>query len=266
MSATRTARRATPSRRLLAAFCCYLRWYIGRHFHALRIAHGERFPLVTYAPLIVYLNHPSWWDPLTGIMVARHFLPKSDHYAPMDEAALRHYSFFRKLGLFPVEMHTSRGALQFVRSSQEVLSRPNSVLWLTPQGGFTDPRTLPLVFKDGLATLLSRRPQATVLPLAVEYIYWDERLPEILVNCGVPIQSNEGDRYSVADWNHTLVAALSDAQQELAALAMTRDTSRFEPLLAGGTGIGAIYNSWQRIRSVTRGERYAAEHGSIRRS
>ena len=29
----------TPSRRMLAFFSGYLHWYIGRHFHAMRLAH-----------------------------------------------------------------------------------------------------------------------------------------------------------------------------------------------------------------------------------
>ena len=64
---------AKPSRRLLALFELYLRLYVGRHFHGLRIAHGERFPREINGPTIIYLNHPSWWDPLTCIMISRQF-------------------------------------------------------------------------------------------------------------------------------------------------------------------------------------------------
>lgn len=53
-----------PSRRLLSFFSYYLHWYIGRHFHALRLANPGRFP-TTNAPLIVFANHASWWDPET---------------------------------------------------------------------------------------------------------------------------------------------------------------------------------------------------------
>lgn len=254
-----------PSRRLLALFHLYLRWYLGRHFHGLRIANGDRFPREVPGPLIVYLNHPSWWDPLTCIMVSRRFLPQADHYAPMDEAALSRYGFFAKLGLFPVEIDTPRGAMQFLRSATEVLSAPNSVLWLTPQGKFADARVDPLVFKDGLASLLHRLPSATLLPLAIEYVYWDERLPEILVNPGNLIRIGRGDKLENADINATLTAALSSAQQELAPLAIARTATNFEAILDGGAGVGVFYDLWQRLRSGARGQRYEAEHGSIHR-
>jgi 1-acyl-sn-glycerol-3-phosphate acyltransferase len=254
-----------PSRRLLALFELYLRWYIGRHFHGLRIAHGERFPREVRDPTIIYLNHPSWWDPLTCIMIARRFLPQVDHYAPMDEAALRRYRFFAKLGLFPVELNTTRGAMQFLRSATEIASTPNSILWLTPQGMFADARLRPLAFKDGLAKVLSRLPEATLLPLALEYVFWDERLPEIVVNVGIPIRINGSDKLVVEGSSAALTEALGVAQEELAALAISRDSSRFEAILDGGAGIGVVYDLWQRMRSGMRGERYHPEHGSIHR-
>lgn len=243
-------------------FAFYLRWYIGRHFHALRMANGERFPTGTSGPFIVYLNHPSWWDPLTCIMISRHFLPEADHYAPMDEAALRRYRFFGKLGLFPVEQNSARGALQFLRYSAEIVHTSNSVLWLTPEGHFTDPRRQPPVFKDGIAAVVSRLPEVTILPLAIEYVFWDERLPEILVNCGVPIRSG---RRSAAEWSEVLTATLSETQQELARLAVSRDPSCFKPMLKGGAGVGILYDLWRRLRSGVRGEQYEPEHASILR-
>ena len=87
-----------PSRRLLSFFSKYLHWYIGRHFHAMRLANASRFPRAG-GPLIVYANHASWWDPLAFIMISRYFLPTAFHYGPMDAAALKHYAFLRKLGL-----------------------------------------------------------------------------------------------------------------------------------------------------------------------
>jgi 1-acyl-sn-glycerol-3-phosphate acyltransferase len=255
-----------PSQRLMALFHLYLRWYIGRHFHGLRVAHGERFPREVSGPTIIYLNHPSWWDPLTCIMIARSFLPYAEHYAPMDEAALRRYGFFAKLGLFPVEPDTARGARQFLRASKEIVSRRNSVLWLTPEGAFTDVRRRPIHYKEGLATLLAGMESATVVPLAIEYVYWDERLPEILVNCGGALSSNDGGKCKSSEWNEVLSAAMTACQEELATLAVTRDPSHFQALVEGAAGIGTVYDLWRRMRSGMHGRRYEAEHGSIHRS
>ena len=253
-----------PSRPLLALFAIYLHWYVGRHFSAIRVANASRLPAAA-GPLIAYSNHASWWDPLALILFSRYFFPTSDHYGPMDAAALKRYGFLRKLGLFPIEAGTSRGAVQFLRAAEEVLSRPQSVLWLTPEGHFTDIRTRPVSFRPGLATLVARLGACTLVPMAAEYTFWDERLPEILICCGRPIRVSEGSRRNTEDWNEQLAAAMSATQDELAALAKLRDPSNFETILSGRLGVSGIYEGWKRLLALLTGRSYQAGHGSISR-
>jgi 1-acyl-sn-glycerol-3-phosphate acyltransferase len=253
-----------PSRRILGIFAGYLHWYIGRHFRAIRLANGDRFPNAT-GPLIVYTNHASWWDPLSCIVISRHFLPGASHYGPMDSAALQHYGIFRKLGLFAVEPGTLRGAAQFLRAAREILSTPNSVLWVTPEGRFTDMRTRPAVFRPGLAALVARTGACTLVPLAIEYTFWDERLPEILISCGEPIHIADGQAQTAPEWSARLAAALSATQDELALLSKLRDPALFTTVLAGSVGIGGVYDAWKWLLALRTGRVYQRSHGSIRR-
>ncbi len=55
-------------------------------------------------------------------------------------------------------------------------------------------RTRPAVFRPGLAALVARLGACTLVPLAFEYTFWDERLPEILISCGQPIEVTDGRR------------------------------------------------------------------------
>jgi 1-acyl-sn-glycerol-3-phosphate acyltransferase len=261
---TRPVELIRPSHRLVSLFRLYIFWYLRRHFHALRLANADRFP-ATRRPLIIYLNHASWWDPLVSMLLTHRFLPHADHYAPMDAEALKHYSVFRRLGLFPVEMGTPRGATQFLRASKQILSEPESFLWITPEGRFNDVRTRPVVFKPGLSALLSRVGRVTVVPLAIEYTFWDERLPEILVNCGEPLNIGDGHAEDASTWNNLLAYAMTSTLDELAGLAATRDAASFETLVAGGSGVSGIYELWKRALSTMRGEIYKSEHSSIRK-
>jgi 1-acyl-sn-glycerol-3-phosphate acyltransferase len=253
-----------PSRRVLASFAGYLHWYIGRHFHAMRLANGDRFPTAA-GPLIVYANHASWWDPLSFIVISRHFLPDASHYAPMDAVSLKHYGMFRKLGLFAVEPGTPRGAAQFLRAARQILSTPNSVLWVTPEGRFTDMRTRPAVFRPGLAALVARTGACTLVPLAFEYTFWDERLPEILISCGEAIKVPDGHLHSAAEWSGQLAAALVAPPDELAALSKLRDPALFTTILSGRVGIGGVYDAWKKLLALLSGRVYEGSHGSIRR-
>jgi 1-acyl-sn-glycerol-3-phosphate acyltransferase len=242
-----------PSRPLLLAFHAYLHWYVRRHFRALRAAHTARIPAaVTQSPqrVIVVLNHPSWWDPLTCMLLSRTLSLRADHYAPMDAAELQRYRFFTRLGLFPVEPSTPRGAAQFLRAGSIILARPNSVLWVTPQGSFTDVRQRPPALRSGVASLIARSQPVTLLPLALEYIYWNERLPEILANWGKPVQFADATTDTAAI-QAKIVASLAAAQDELALLSSARDPQTFDTLLSGKSGLGSIYGLRMRLRRST---------------
>lgn len=251
-----------PSPMLLGMFQQYIRWYLWRHFHAVRTLHLERLS-PDPRPTIVVMSHASWWDPLIGMHLWRLQLPEYRHYGPMDAAALGHYGFFRKLGVFPVEQGTLRGAAGFLRTSMRILSQPNSMLWMTPQGEFTDVRERPVSFKPGLGALVHRMGPCRLLPLAMEYAFWNERLPEILLNFGEPLFVEDGGAQSAEAWTAVLEQRMETTLDELASASKQRNAALFQTVTRGGKGVGGMYEAWQRVHARMRGETYKPEHGSI---
>ena len=83
---------------------------------------------------------------------------------------------------FGVEQDTPRGALTFLRTARALLASSQNAVWLTPQGRFMDVRERPLRLKDGLGALATREPSAAFIPLAIEFAFWTESRPEILVS------------------------------------------------------------------------------------
>ena len=70
----------------------YVRWYIRRHFHALRLLGGDR-PSLDGESVTIYTNHPGWWDPLIFLSVADVLYPKRLNYGPIDSASLGKYRY-----------------------------------------------------------------------------------------------------------------------------------------------------------------------------
>lgn len=251
-----------PSRRALGFFRIYLRWYLRRHFHAVRVANAGRIPPLAQ-PLILFANHASWWDPLTAMLLAEVLLPEREHYAPMDETALSHYSIFKPMGFFPVDNATSRGVAQLLRAGRQVLARPNSVLWITPESQFQDVRTRPVTFRPGLGALMTRTGRLTCVPITIEYTFWNERLPEILVNVGEPLEIADGAMEEARTWTNLLSYATAATLDELAMLAIERDPAAFDLVLEGRTGIGGAYQLWKRFTCAITGKPYPHDHGSL---
>ncbi|HRI14672.1 MAG TPA: lysophospholipid acyltransferase family protein [Verrucomicrobiota bacterium] len=181
------------SRPLLRWFTWYSRRYIRNHFHSLRVSRAGLPLRADRLPLVIYSNHASWWDALVGLVLKVEFFPDRAAFAPMDAAMLERYRFFRRLGFFGVEQRTRRSAVQFLRTAEAVLESPQGALFITPQSRFADVRERPLRFESGLGHLAARVRRALFVPAAIEYVFWEERLPEILVRFGEPVEIPAGN-------------------------------------------------------------------------
>lgn len=244
------------SRTTLRFFRLIVRAYFRRHFRSVMVQQAERLSGAS-GPLIVYANHSSWWDPMVSVLLAETLLSGRRHYAPMDAAALKRYPILGRIGIFPVEMASARGAAQFLRTSQAILAS-GGVVWITPQGRFADSRERPLAFKPGLGALAVRTPDVQLLPLAIEYTFWDERLPETLLRFGEPVRI--GSDTSTEAATQLLENALARTMNELRVAAMARDAGMFRGLLRGGQGTGGLYGLGRRLRAMVTGRHPQLDH------
>lgn len=250
----------------MAFFRRIVRGYFRRHFHGVRVAGAQRFVAAgtDQGPLLVYANHGSWWDPMVSILLAERLMKQRKHYAPMDASALERYGILKRVGIFPVEMKTARGAVQFLRTGEEIV-RGGGVLWVTPQGRFVDPRVRPLEFKPGLAALAARVAQSagrcTVMPLAIEYPFWDERLPECLLVFGEAVVVTAGEQTEAVQVR--LIEALQTVMEDLKVRAVARDAAGFEVLSGGTLGTGGFYGLGQRLKAMVLRRPYQAEHTAL---
>ena len=255
-----------PSKRWISGFSWYGLRYISKQFHAVRLSKSGLFPEVDpQRPIIIYLNHPSWWDPMIGMVAWDRCFKDRTVYTPIDSEALEKYRFFKKLGFFGVEAGTGKGARQFLRSAKDIFQphRP-SILMVTPQGRMADVRERPLGFLPGLAALISRTPGVTVIPMAVEYSFWDERRPEALIQFGNPFEteSYQISAQSLKQVSILLEERLESVMDSLHQRSISRDPDFFNTLLDGASGVSIVYDTWRRFRAWLRGESFKADHSS----
>jgi len=256
------------SRRLSGWFMCYVRRYFRRHFHALRVLAGRDglpgVPDIGAGPVIVYTNHPGWWDPLIFLLLAERCYPARINYGPIDAAALGKYRFMERIGFLGIEPGTRRGAARFLRMAKAANRRSDVIFWITSQGEFADPRRRPLGLRPGVAHAAAAAEHGLIVPLAVEYPFWSERLPEALVAFGTVLRIGDAPSRTAAAWQGVLEAELESAQERLAAAAIARDPRAFTVLASGGVGVGRVYDWLRRFTAWRRGERFDASHGGER--
>ena len=244
---------------LIAAFRLYLRWYFWRKFHAVRLSRASAFSLHLGKPLVIYCNHPSWWDPAVLLLTLPHLFPGRRGFGPMDEEQLGRYRMFRRMGLFGIDGGRG-GAVRFLRTALAGLAEQHTLLCITAEGSFTDPRTRPVTLRPGLAHLARRMPDAVFLPLALEYSFWNESRPEALMRFGTPVDASLAPGQSVAEWQAALEAGLEAAMDSLAIESMTRNPLLFKRLFRGTAGVGGVYDLSRRVRAAAHGRPFDPHH------
>lgn len=252
-----TLRRSPGAFRL---FRWYARHYLARGFHAVRISRTGPIPALPDRPVVVVLNHASWWDPLVAMALTSELPGDRVHYAPIESIGLAQYPFFEKLGFFGIETSTRAGAARFLRTGLAVLERPEVMLWITAQGTFVDPRDRPMRLRPGIGHLAHRLVDSVIWTLAIEYPFWNDRCPEALLRFGQPIAIRDGSTARPREWTAAIERSLEESQDALAAEARRRDPDAFSVLIGGTAGVGGVYDGWRRMRAWLGGRTFRPEH------
>ena len=250
---------------LQSGFHAYLGRYLRKHFDVVGWDCGGANAMQLSQrcdgnPLVVYTNHPSWWDPIVAHLInAKLFAPRQFR-APIDADALEQYRVFKKLGFFGIQTGTRRGAADFISTGSSVLSSTKDVLWITPEGRFADPRDHSATLMPGLSHLCAKASDGNAIPMAMEYAFWDERLPVCVVRFGEPMSlASSSDK---PHWRVRLDEQLRTTQVQLAETIIKRDLAPIIPIIKGHEGGGWFYDSFRRLRAKLSGRSFVARHGS----
>lgn len=248
------------SSRHLAFFDLVFTRFAHRHMRALRLARWGEPEAPPDRPVVVFANHPSWWDGVAFMLLPRRLFPERRIFIPMEAEALARYGFMRRIGVFGVETRMARGGLAFLKTAQGVLGAPGTMLWMNAPGRFADVRERPVPIAPGLVRLPELAAEAVFLPLALEYPFWSERKPEMLAAFGSPLHAADLRAMPRPERTTALAAALESAMDRLAADAISRDPGRFRVVEQGAEGMGGIYDLWRRGRALLSGRRFDPRH------
>jgi hypothetical protein len=239
--------------RVVGVFAWYVRRLLSKKFYAIRAVGNTAEVLKTAAavpgPVMVLVSHAAWWDPLICTFLGRECVPGRTACAPMDITQLRKFNFFRKLGLFGIDPD-SKASMRAMGDyvAARFASDPLPTLWITPQGRFADVRS-PLRIRPGAAAIAGATPNIHVISLAIEYTFWLDQRPEVMLR----LQRVESPaRVDTLGWQRMITSAMSYNQSALAAAVMARDPGAFTTLLGGGTArTNILYDLWRRLRGST---------------
>lgn len=228
-----------------------------KSFASVRLEQGSRAQLAALdahpGGVMLLMNHPSWWDPLVLTFFRRRFFPTRPTMAPMDAHELRRFRIFMRVGVFGIDPQDPRSArLLISECARRWQLEPRSLLFITPQGRFTDPRE-PIELKPGAALVAAANPGVAIGTVAVEYPFWSGRKPEVLLRVRrlmtPPVPNARG-------WNECMREGMIENGRSLAEAAIARSERCFERLIDGERASGP-YALW--LRAIGRGAEIDAE-------
>ncbi len=214
-------------------------------------------------PLIVVLNHPSWWDPLVGFVLTELF-PDRAHYFPMDAHALEAISNLPATGRIWYRAGNSP-------RSQRV----------SPHGS-RDPRSATDRALDHGPGPLRRRTRTAAWPSSpgwlISHVAWNERsfcrwhwsipsgksdVPKRSPGSARPSSSSGAltgpSRSGVCASNNPWPAP----RMPLPVKHKAGTPTVFETLVGGKAGVGSVYDFRRSLLARVFGEGFRPEHGDL---
>ncbi|CAN5724106.1 lysophospholipid acyltransferase family protein [soil metagenome] len=165
-------------------FAVYNRNLLKRRFHSLNVTNFS--PLKNrnkQIPLIIYVNHSSWWDGLVLFEILK--TGEFDSYVMMEEKQLAKLKLFRMLGAFSVDRENYREAIKSAEYAVNLLKSGNKkALLIFPQGEILPNDLRPIKFFKGLSFIVEKLGECNIVPCSVRYEFLNEYKPEIFVRFG----------------------------------------------------------------------------------
>jgi 1-acyl-sn-glycerol-3-phosphate acyltransferase len=244
-----------------AAFVWLFERALATDFHAVRLAKVHP-PPASQDRLVIYTNHASWWDACIYLLLQHQLFPDRILRVPTDARMISKYRFMPKVGAFPVDLASRRGAVDFIAACRALLNDTRNFMIIAAQGRFVDVRERPLDLQPGLAHLPDIADDIIFVPLAIEYAFWLERQPEALLRFGPSMSAHDLKSLSVEDRRQIFEDSLAQQMDALAADSIARAEEAFTTLIAGRRGVNPLYDGWRRLRALVRGEPFVPEHGA----
>ncbi|XZE20261.1 lysophospholipid acyltransferase family protein [Pirellulaceae bacterium SH449] len=251
------------SKWLVDGFCWYSRGLVRKQFQSMGFLGTEDLAKIPeHHSVIIYANHASWWDPIVAMMCQNHYMSRRTLYAPIDAEQLENYAVLKKMGFYGVRLQSFSGAQQFLDTSKELLKHTSTSIWITPEGRFCDVRDQQQTLMPGLAHLVTKVERTTVIPLALEYGFWNDSRPHIFGRFGEHIDCEKHRFEDKAACNEYLTMALRKSQRELAAKVIARDPKAFDFLLASHTKRLSWYDFARKWAAWVKGRPFDPRHSA----
>jgi 1-acyl-sn-glycerol-3-phosphate acyltransferase len=226
----------------------FARRSLARSFSRVWLQQHGPLPEPRGGPLLLYLNHSSWWDGYLMYVIHRVVLQgRFDVHLLMEEKQLRAYRFFTWSGAFSInrqDPEDSRRAQQYAANLLGGGRRPRA-LFIFPQGKIVPADRRPLVTYPGIARIVALAGPLTLCPVALRYEFLGQQWAHAFIRMGPAHRATDPSDVegTLADVTARLTAVCDALRDDVLELRL----ERFRPLLRGRRGVDQRFDAFRRL-------------------
>lgn len=222
---------ANKSKWFEKVFAVYNRNLLKRRFHSLNVLGLDSFEKRNKNfPLIIYINHSSWWDGLVIFEILKRF--DFENYVMMEEKQLKKLWLFRKLGAFSVIRENPREAVKsIIYATSKLKNNAQTTLVIFPQGKIFPNDLRPIKFYSGVSRIVEKVKICNILPIGFRYESINYFKPQIFVNIGEMNFINTDENFNYKTFTNDLELDMTKLLDNLKDNVINNKIDDFENLL-----------------------------------
>ncbi len=139
-------------------FKLFSRVMINRHFSQVVVV--GNVDVKNDRSILLLSNHTSWWDGFWQLYLNMRVFKKKFHFMMLEEQLRKHW-YFNYTGGFSVKK-SARSAVETIQYSAGLLSHPNNLVLLFPQGKVESIHKHAITFEKGVEKILERTDRKSV--------------------------------------------------------------------------------------------------------
>lgn len=175
---------AKESRFVILFFKWYTYWLCKRRFSSVWLDHHASIP--DEKSVLFIVNHHSWWDGLIPLLLNEFVFHKRAR-AIMEDKQMKQFSFFSRIGAMSINRENVRSAVYTLQQAAEWLNKPNTSLYLFPEGKITNPAA-PIKIEGGVLRILKSAPDCIMVPISLHISTQRGDKPELFIRVGAAVE------------------------------------------------------------------------------
>ncbi len=174
-------------------FKAYTLWKMSRHFSRVELTNS--LP-ISDKPVLLLSNHTSWWDGFWVMWVNLKVLRRKFHFMMLEDQLRKHW-FFNHTGGFSVSKN-HRSLLETLAYTRELLSDPQHMVLMFPQGSIQSVHEHEIRFQKGVERILADRFDKVQVVFQVNLTdYFSQEKPSLWIG----LQEYRGESFRLNDIN-----------------------------------------------------------------